>query len=702
MKRSYIYNAVVLQALLAGVFSCGKTAPAPSMDEGLSVRVLVDGMQTKTTSAGVDAMHENDVNTVSVFVFGSQSGLLYRADALPVDGSGHARSYIPGDLLQAASASGESLRYVVVANANIPQGTFSSEDEVFSSVVSAPSFADGGVQDALPFFGTGTATLSNAGRLLSGTVTLKRSAAKLEVRVIELATDVEDDRITYIPDTDHMQVVLTNGVKSSAIGGISHLGGALPSSAFFSVTAGPLVERGTGSTYYTTEVPFYSLASDWSGDDSAEASFLLIVPWSSDGGSTWKRSYYQIPVNAVGMRMQENTHYIVNMRIGIVGSFEEVAPVTLTPSVVTVPWGAFDMEDNEIKESRYLVLENTSLTLDNRPDATVRFSSSHDCVIYSKSLTRADLSSASAPTQTIPESQYTLTIPEGRSEVQFHHELDNSGGASADFAPYTLTFVIGHADNANYTQTVTIVQQPMIYVIAQLNSDGDSNSHKGYVYLNGSQSTSNYGGVHGLAGSNTNPSMYVISLSSFTAGSTYTIGDPRLPYVDNLPSYSGANLTYTWATSATSIQGGSRRLSYYHPAEQGDRTKDMVAPKFRVASSYGVTTTQSYRNMQMRCASYQEDGYPAGRWRLPTAAEVMYIISLSEQGTIPELFTISASGNGYWCANGYINGNSSGVATFYENDYSGTHSVRCVYDDWFWGSEPAVSKTTFTWGDTDY
>ena len=41
-------------------------------------------------------------------------------------------------------------------------------------------------------------------------------------------------------------------------------------------------------------------------------------------------------------------------------------------------------------------------------------------------------------------------------------------------------------------------------------------------------------------------------------------------------------------------------------------------------------------------------------------------------------------------------------ATFYENDYSGTHSVRCVYDDWFWGSEPAVSKTTFTWGDVDY
>ena len=30
------------------------------------------------------------------------------------------------------------------------------------------------------------------------------------------------------------------------------------------------------------------------------------------------------------------------------------------------------------------------------------------------------------------------------------------------------------------------------------------------------------------------------------------------------------------------------------------------------------------------------------------------------------------------------------------------HSVRCVYDDWYWGSERVLTgdaKETFTWGD---
>ena len=47
-----------------------------------------------------------------------------------------------------------------------------------------------------------------------------------------------------------------------------------------------------------------------------------------------------------------------------------------------------------------------------------------------------------------------------------------------------------------------------------------------------------------------------------------------------------------------------------------------------------------------RCAGYQEAGYPAGRWRVPTMAEINYIVQLSGWGVIPSLFSESSGGNG--------------------------------------------------------
>ena len=103
--------------------------------------------------------------------------------------------------------------------------------------------------------------------------------------------------------------------------------------------------------------------------------------------------------------------------------------------------------------------------------------------------------------------------------------------------------------------------------------------------------------------------------------------------------------------------------------------------------------------MRKRCASYQEDGYPAGRWRLPTEAEFKFIISQVNKGTLPELYV---AGEGYWCAHGYGVPDNKGNVTMYYNTTGSGYSTRCVYDEWYWGSEPALTgdaKSKFTWGD---
>ena len=122
----------------------------------------------------------------------------------------------------------------------------------------------------------------------------------------------------------------------------------------------------------------------------------------------------------------------------------------------------------------------------------------------------------------------------------------------------------------------------------------------------------------------------------------------------------------------------------------------MLSPQFMIASSYGVTNPVSKNDARRRCASYQEDGYPAGRWRLPTQAEIEYIVSLSAWDIIPTLFgSEDGTETTYWSANGAVKvkGNSVSSGTMTEGP------VRCVYDTWYWTDK--CTKTQFTWGDKE-
>ena len=120
----------------------------------------------------------------------------------------------------------------------------------------------------------------------------------------------------------------------------------------------------------------------------------------------------------------------------------------------------------------------------------------------------------------------------------------------------------------------------------------------------------------------------------------------------------------------------------------------------------GGYSSSSPTGAARRCASYQEHGFPAGRWRLPTTAEILYIVELQRLGKIETLFFDNKT---YLSATDRIavDGNNNYTLTKGYPD-SGTASVRCVYDDWYWGSEREAIKNDsynnyggyqFTWGD---
>ena len=172
----------------------------------------------------------------------------------------------------------------------------------------------------------------------------------------------------------------------------------------------------------------------------------------------------------------------------------------------------------------------------------------------------------------------------------------------------------------------------------------------------------------------------------------------------------------TGFNAAKALYGGSswRPLTWYYPTEKSTRTENMLAPSYRIASKFGGTEyggsyfgDLSKTYAEYRCAAYQEDGFPAGRWRLPTKAEINFIAQLSAKGAFEFLFGSTV----YWSAQGAVLVNqSNGTVTSSEKQ---TALLRCVYDSWYWDhvdqmnhitqeGEPRMAKRDeFVWGDKE-
>ena len=331
-------------------------------------------------------------------------------------------------------------------------------------------------------------------------------------------------------------------------------------------------------------------------------------------------------------------------------------------------------------------------------------------------------------------------------QVVLTHILENDMSSNdLDYVPYTITVLVTMqlADGKSITEEVVFKQYPAIYLFADQNSDFDDNDsgvnadHNTLVngYYGGGQYTTTvnnnsvtfvgpvsneksqvgyYGSVTGLyqsSGTNQNPNQYVITVSSISADQNYVIGDPRVRTSDT--ELVGQSTYSVWATGYVVDENmksvtPNRKLAHYYPTDvtmtgtdedkpESYLTGWTIAPKFRIASSYAVVYNidmmEEYDNAKKRCASYQENGYPAGRWRMPTYAEVAFIASMSDRLMIPRLFN---DGTRYWCAHGNFLPTDGKV----DLGGSGATSIRCVYDEWYWGNQKLANPSQFTWGDT--
>ena len=483
-------------------------------------------------------------------------------------------------------------------------------------------------------------------------------------------------------------------------------------------------ESKTIDAYSISSLPLYSMPISW-GVSGAHAPFIkIILPWrghtrgsdgteTDEGSWTWDPKttefYYKILVPG-RTTLDANGCYHISVDLSVLGSEADEVPVELYSTYHVVDWNTAETMGGVESAGRYLDCGDL-FEFYSQNSMEIPVSSSHDITVTDVSVTYNDYSGSTVSVATLDDSEYSIT-PFDNTKVTIAHTMETTlaNMHNQDVARINYTFRIQHGDDESYYKEVKVIQYPPVYITADPNPGGDTATNGnsfGHVYVNGNTrytgSDTYWYYPFGLDGAgNTNTNMFILHVSVLE--DPYLIGDPR---VETGGDPSGGSVT--WA-SAPGVEGStSRTLQNFRKVEADDRTTNMIAPILRVASSYGAAYRYTFNNARYRCASYQEDGLRAGRWRLPTMAEIKYLVNLSAQGLIIRLFGSATGETNYWCANGYATvDNENNTVTNTSGDYSNsstTNYVRCVYDEWYWGETTnndtvrGQYRSTFTWGD---
>lgn len=696
MKKYISYISVWLMIIM--FTACAdETTNSIVQDEQAMVTLQLSGKTLATravigTEAGEDDWNENVIKSVDCFLYpNGRTGeaAVFSVTGITVNATGTATIAIriPNDKIEALFGMGNTCQAYVIANRPSASalGTDTSLLGLKKTVIEAEGFATQGStvtpQESFVMDGEQVITLSADRKSITGHLDLYRAASKISLFITKVEETVTDEAGNkWISQPGNMRVFFHNGVKKAHVDvsadGCTY---AVQAEDYFNFSLSgdtrgfEAVAAEDGGTEYYKHVPFYSYSSDWNTDKEHEAYLTLVVPWKKDGETEFRPCYYQVPINVTNKKFERNNYYKIKLSVGILGDFTPEASVELEPSYIIVDWGSGEVKA-DIKEYRYLVVDKNYVVMNNKNEVSIPFLTSHEIEIVNEKMTKEDLRNEDVKTVVVARSKYTLEVINGM--IYFEYTLNNDQSTNDyDHVPISLVFDARHKDNYNFIEHITIVQYPAMYIIAVKNES----SSNVFIYKNQNKQGAWDDLVDLNSGGNHNPNMYIINVSAFD-DNNYIIGDTRS---DNYISGKDLDLDNKFNNKA---------LSFYYSTRTD--VSNFIAPKFRIASSRGKCSgDMDYNDAKKRCAAYQEYGYPAGRWRIPSEAELEYIAKLSSKGKIPHLFSDSKN---YWTATGkstyHNNGTIDNTSSIKGNAY-----VRCVYDEWYWTD--TVNKGDFTWGD---
>lgn len=727
MKRRILYPIYML-ALLLALGSCqdedwkgGQVTDTDCLT--LSVSTMA---ASRAEVAGEDRFNENTITRADVYFFSSDAEqnesqtCLYAHLSVPVSNN-TLQVQLDKDII----TDGSTYYIYVVANYDLLNGTSATSKTLadLKETVLTTNWKDGysgntGPEPSLVMDGATTVTISPEGT--SGHVDLKRAMAK--VMLFPTAEDKitvgeGDEQVTYRPVLDRMRVTMVYGVNKTNLAGTYQV----QANRDYITRMLRDYRQISGENDYEQVAPFYSYPNPEETTDRKDTYLILCVPWYVDGGAIEQavNYYYRVPITGDDSPalMERNKYYEVHTKIGVLGSLNPHDAVTVSSNFIIHDWFTMNI-DAAMNNYRYLVLDEYTSVMNNVDELSMPYISSSPISTeegnnptpegYYTEITEVSLwnyRQTNARHQYYAEeakSNYTdedgnrmeyvgqipndYTIRVEGDNLVFGHPLTED-----DYVAITITVTVYNEQGVEADEW-TITQYPAMYIEGEFNENGGDNRFvNGYHRITNSWGTNNVpyddnrnqiGSVSDWDGNNANRNLYTINITSFEAD-TYAIGDPR-------------------SESYYDFEGDLDATQY---KETRADAENVISPAYMVASSWGKTTALSYDAAKKRCASYQEGGYPAGRWRIPTKAEVEYIVGLSEERKIPRLFGEVDTDTNYWVSSGYYN-----TDTGYHTGTNSVVYVRCVYDVWYWGNTTieedehntsGLTNEDFVWGDSE-
>ena len=563
------------------------------------------------------------------------------------------------------------------------------------------------------------------GNELSGTVYLTRAASKITFRTT-IAESLVIDGVTWVPLLDKLSFTYHNVVNKSYIDN----GSDTDSNNTFAMPSGQniydnvdgiqmsriLSDNGAQAPSYDGDVegvsewttidhivPLYSYSSRWADGANNEAYIMLTVPWKvmDDDSETLTYYKYFVPLNMNELKLVRNKHYRINLRVGVLGDLEELTESEYSYEVID--WIGEDI-DVKLQKPTYLVVDTNYVEMKNLETFSVGYQSSDEVAYEVRSTTiSAFKKQNNIIVSGCVHEKYTVTAENGN--VTFEHELDNTrsdNDTDYDFLVQTTVVRIYHKSNPAIYEDITFVQYPAMYVTVNAGYEGKWN----YINVNGNSwekwttskgagtgcpkvgnETVYWVGIGGKSQSDTNHNMYQITVTAFDSTTPdYLIADPRAA-AQNITLFESYTYKYNrnnYTSPEYPVQPDQLKVDEIkgYRGTLVENAENLVAPEFIIAS-FCATCTNADHNIYpensgyYRCASYQEAGYPAGRWRIPTTAELEVVGKLCAQGKLPQIFQ---NGEEYPSSSGiFTNNNGSFTPTT-----SAATSIRCVYDTWYW------------------
>ena len=746
MKRIITYIFILAAVLTAGV-SCTREAIDGNQDSGaLTLCFKTEEMGTRVTVAdgenvlGVGA--ENTIEHVDYFFFANtdpdtpaiKSGRLLVDELTEVSETEYKYTFdtseSENDVLKNKSYLYVLVNYPGEVNAttlnnllSLPITTDFNKEQTSFVMDSYDNGDEAGLLKLIP---------AHKDENRTAVVKLARCAAKLVLKIDVNNSYTDESGNLWKPVTSQMWVNFVNARNRTTVDAEAV---AFDDKNFYFSTASKAPAHITDKSGYTSwqAEAVYSYPQSFTVADVTAPYFKVFCPWVCDGKGT-NNFYYKILLPQLGS-FQRNKVYTMTVDLSVIGSTEDDWALA-TQHIAVADWCKPAQIEASFEGAMYLDVPVKNYEIYGVDDIYIPVLSSNDIRITNLSGTKTNLYngqsvSVSATTSEISKDGFKLT-----------HTLNNDITSSGfDCTPITFTMTVQHTQGGlSKTVNVKVVQYPSIYAM-----EDESN---GYVYVNsytrgnnrggryqtytegsGWNATSkpgawnsrgnNYSGSDRIGNINTgnaensNYSQYVVTVSVLPIGykvdgmsEEVVIGDPR-----------GGRLAQNYL-GYTAGTNGSRSLTVqanYNAVSA--TTQNVIAPAIRIASSWGATSPiLDYDRAEERCASYQENGYPAGRWRMPTVAEIDFLIKLSDYNHIPELFSpeYHAATSGwnstpayydvYWAGGHYgyggvpytgqnhssafidLAGATSNNGLLLQNNERFNTYMRCVYDEWYWSS----------------